>query len=922
MRAIVAMCIMLAGGAAHAAPWHARAATELGVAPTDELVALALSPFEGEGFLVGWNGSQMHLHPVAHTLVSGPIVGGALAQVIPATRRPTIAFSGGDVAVSGNGSSIMHGVVGATSFGTSAGNFYAMGMMGVAGDPIVARRMLGSWDAFPGGNLSVVADGFAADSTSFDVREVGTGGYHLSAVLATRGGSGVVIDAELPAAIWASPDVTLVGSWWRATTTPAEVDGSAALAVNDDGLYLVAAQLGTVVVVADFSGTAEPSTCLQAGAPDFCAVAALGTDFVLADTAGDAHVLTVDGSCNQSWQPAQATGIGGPIHAISARGPREILVVGEDGAGAPRIAWRNRPPLVPTVPAIVNGTEGVPMSATALSSDPDLSAGASDSWSYAWTCDPELSVSGVDTPTIIVDAPSMCVDADTPGARKDYACTVVAHDEEGAASPAAFTTFAILPVDNDAPTGVALDGLSDGDIVPNGAVLSLTALATEECARESVWTVRDEATGTVREQQTLAWGSTFTFTAVTQGADQLTWYTLELSVTDTAGLAGALGPFRFGVGLPQPPLDVRLSCPDAIEAGSAGSALATPMPGGGLVLDYSWVIGGAGTLDDLTPSDDTLTFQTDACDGGAETRVRMQAHGLFEDASWQRCTIALLDPPNPAPPTLTLAEAPALDVSLGERPVAVLLHPIVTACASHPLDVRWDLSAVPDALRPSGVDGAGALVLGRAEPLTLTVDPVQLAALHGMVVPVRATAVDEHTALHSEIVEVRLRFGADALLSANAGVDVQLTLGALGPVAEGDLVAVYGTIATDLAVALPTLTVTLAGEGFAAAPGSVVTKSRCGAHAVVEHQGSDALLTLEGVSATCPLELRLLARRGFGANGIAARACAWGAERTPLARCEGGLVLDAPRALSCAAGGGSPLVAIVLLLARVWRRRR
>lgn len=903
VRALALVVVVLSAGAVRAGPWHARAAVAMGVAATDEISAVGLTVLEGDGFLVGSSLGQMHIHPLAHTLVAGPTVDSFLVASPSFSVRPTMAFSAGYFLITGDGALVTRVRVGSTAVSQFSGTANSPDLLGIAADPTISGRVLATWSVASFENLTLSNNAFASAAAPADYQGLGSFSP-LSPALASRAGTAVVIGDDTGAAIWLTTDVTTPTNWVQTAVVPAEVDASAVVAVNDAGLYLIASRASTLVVVDDLTALTDPQDCVSATTADFTAVAAFGTDFVLADANGFFHRLAIDGSCIQAWQASLDTGVGGPIHAISMRSPREILVVGEDGAGAPRVAWRNRPPLVPTITGGGAVDDDDVVVASATSDDPDANAGVADPQSFTWTCDAGLVVTGTDTDTITVTTPHLCVDAAVPGARTDFVCTVVTADDEGLASPPAATTFSVLPVDVDAPTGVGVSGLVDGAVVLTGTALSLSATASDDCLYQASWVVRDEVGGLVQEQAGPAsWNSPFTFTATTLGTDQLTWYTLELSVTDTAGNTGTLPPFRFGVGVPQPPVAVDLSCPTDLEAGMLGAAVATPRRDSGVVLDYRWQLGGAAVIADATPTDATFSFQTDACDGGDRAVVRMVPRGLFEDGAQQVCTIELLDPADPAPPALSLAEAPEQAVVLGERAAEVALHPAVVACASHAVRVDWDVSALPAALRPVAADASGVLALARDQALVLSVPPELLATLQGMALPVRAAAVDERTGLASGTAEVLLRFAVDPELAAVAGVDVRLGVTATGPVDDGELVAVAGTIGTDVAVALPALTVAIVGSGLVPVPGSVVTASSCGARAVVTEQSDDLVFTLDGLTSSCPLELRLLARRGFGGGGLAAQGCTWGAERVPLSRCDGGLALEAPPALSCGAGG-------------------
>ena len=910
---VTALSVVVVGAlAARAAgPWHRAPAANLNGA--DVATGLALRG-DGNGYAVTWNDAAdvTTILEATHTLTAGPAF--AVREQVPAAAaRPVLAYQGATVLVAWSDA-------GAVRRGTF-GNALSAGQSTTANVPVRALAIdaLGSDAAVAGlfsgipfvpnaartGNAFATTGGdLVIEADSSDVVAVAVRGTAGVAVVTSVGLASIYVTADVVTQAWDALDPAPSGLALGAVIT-SNVDGAVlAMGANGDGAFL--------------SGFAGPVVSCTFGPANATAIASLGSIFWVGRDNGTIDVVDPVTDCNTAPAITHTTGLT-RLDALTVVDEDVVVALGLDGATTVA-AWKNRPPLAP---AIVGGgdiDDDTVATATASATDPDLAAGGDDPQTYAWACDPALSATGVASAVVTVTTPSLCVDPALPSQRTTLSCNVTSTDSDGVASPPANVTFAVLPRDGEAPVVTDVNGLSTDDIVLSGTDLAFTVVATDACPYQATWTVRDEATGTIRAQQTDDWATAFAFTAVTQGADALTWYTLEVIVDDTAGNPSAAFTLRFGVGVPQPPLEVQLACPATVVAGATGTATATPAPTSGLVLEYTWLVSGAATLADAAPTDDVLTFQTDACDGGAEALVRMQPHGLFEDGALQSCTVGLLDPPDPAPPSLTLAEAPVLDVVLGEQPVTVLLHPSVAACAAHPVDVRWDLSALPAALWPAGTDDGGALVLGRAEALQLVVEPAQLAALHGMEVAVRATAVDGHTALTSSLAEVRLRFGADGQLTALAGVDVELAITEVGPVAEGELVTVAGTIATDVSVALPSLTVVLASDGFAAVPGSVVTDSTCGARATVAHQGSDAVLTLDGVSAACPLQVRLLVRRGFGSGGLRARDCTWGVGRTPLARCDGGTRLTAPPTLSCAAVGSAPVLVVVLAL--VWRPRR
>lgn len=897
---LVALGAILSAPAAWAGPWLSVQVPGWNDGRAGVAVVLGS---DGNGYCLTWDDPNniARVHRIEHTLTSGPTLGAV--DTFTALREPRLAFNGTTALASGRGDALLEVWQSGTYQGTRSTNAFGSTVVSVALDRAGSGRavaLVSGGGVLPNGARSTDAFLSAADITvsaaSVVVDEAAVWGDTAAAL-----SSGEVY--------WTT-DVAL-GAWSSLSAIPTGLATSHVVAASATGAFLAAGAGGDALLLPSAAGAWLD--CSSAGS-DITAVTALETEFWLGRADGSVDV--VDGSAG-CWSATLSSwdGVLDQVDDLAVRDQRIALALGRQG-GVVALAWRNRPPAAPTLAGGGDLDEGASLTVVATPNDPDLAAGGDDDPTWAWSCDGPLAATGTSSDTVSVTGPDLCVDPSSPNARTNYSCSVVATDTDAQASPAASVSIAVLPSDTSVPTLSGVTGLSDGASIVAGTPISLTLDASDDCPYQADWAYLDEATDTVQLQLLdQAWGAPFDFTAQTLGADLFTDYYLDLRVTDTAGNSAELASFTFRVGLPQPAPDVLLSCPASLEAGAAGSATATAQAGSGAVVSHEWSVVGA-TADDATPTDDSFAFTTDVCAGGGSVTIDMTPHGVFEDGPPQQCTIALIEPAVPPPPQLTLAEAPELTVLLAEDTAQVVLHPTVVACADDDVRVRWDLAELPVGLRPAGTDANASLTLGRDEPLALVVGPEAFARVQGTRPVLRAEAQNRSTATRSAVVEVALIFQADEAMLARAGLTAVFESEDPRALAEGALLPVTGTVATDLAVALPQLTLSLAGDGLAVVPGSVTVRSQCGASSTIAHEGDTALLTLEGVSARCPAELRLLARRGLGAGALSTTGCAWGAQRTPLSRCEGSLVLRAPAALACGAAplGSLELGALVLLL--------
>ena len=865
-------------------------------------VAIVLGS-DGNGYCLTWDDptNTARVHRIEHTLSSGPTLGAV--DTFTALREPRLAFNGTTALASGRGDALLEVWESGAHQGTRSTNAWGSTNLSVALDRAGSARalaLISGGGVLPNGARSTDAFLSAADVTVSTTSVVVDEG-------ALWGTAAAVLSSS--EAYWTT-DVAL-GTWSSLATIPTGLSTNRVIAASATGAFLAAGVGGDALLLP--SAAASWLDCSEAGS-DIMAVTALETDFWLGRADGSVDVVDGSAGCwsgtHSSWDAVLDR-----VDDLAVREDRLALALGRQG-GVVALAWRNRPPAAPTLVGGGDVDEGANVTVVATPHDPDLDAGGADEPAWAWSCDAALGATGTSSDTVSVTAPDLCVDAAAPGARTSYSCSVVATDTDAQASPAAAVNFAVLPADTSLPSVTGVTGLSDGASVVAGTPVNLTLVASDDCPHQADWAVLDDATDTVREQLLdEAWSTPFDFTAQTLGADLFTDYYLALRVNDTAGNSAELSSFTFRVGLPQPAPDVVLSCPASLEAGATGIATATLEASSGAVVSHEWTLAGA-TVDDTTPADATLSFVTDVCDGGASVTVGLLPHGVFEDGPPQQCTIALLEPAVPPAPELAIAEAPELVVTLAEEAAQLTLHASVVACADDAVSVRWDLAELPGALWPEGASADGSLTLGRGEPLALVVGPETFARILSTRPVLRAQAHNQSTDTRSDVVEVALLFRADAAMVARAGLTAAFESEDPSALPEWALLPVTATLVTDVAVSLPQLTLALVGDGLSVVPGSVSVKSDCGVAAAVESDGGDTRLALEGVSAACPAQLRFVARRGLGAGALSTTECAWGATRTPLARCEGSLVFRAPPALACGAAPLGPieLGGLVLLI--------
>jgi hypothetical protein len=160
-------------------------------------------------------------------------------------------------------------------------------------------------------------------------------------------------------------------------------------------------------------------------------------------------------------------------------------------------------------------------------------------------------------------------------------------------------------------------------------------------------------------------------------------------------------------------------------------------------------------------------------------------------------------------------------------------------------------------------------------------------------------------------------------LQVRLRADLSVTLGLEGEadVVAGNLVPV--SVALEVSAPSRALTLRFSQAGLTIVPGSArVGESTCDGEVVVgtDLGGGEAGLTVAALPGACRLEVRLLARAGFGEGRLALEACSDAEGALP---CAGEVRLRRGAMLGCAgAPRGRAVLALLLVCLVPWARRR
>lgn len=593
---------------------------------------------------------------------------------------------------------------------------------------------------------------------------------------------------------------------------------------------------------------------------------------------------------------------------VGAVDEETAVVVGNRGTAA-FVAWRNRSPVV-VPPAAVELSEGSSSAVAVDAIDPDTDDAALLALiDISCTGGVSAVASGLDLDVTAPSTPAQC-----PGVNAPESCSFVVTDGDRPAFETAMAV-SVTGIDEEPPTA--------GDLVitrtralPGQEVVVSLPDATDPCGLEVQWLIfPNDEPGTTTVGPFVSDTAPFALAfpapaAAPDGSARL--YTVEAVVDDgthTVTVTGTLEVFAE--------LSLALGeCPATVLAGEAATFTITeaqdqPPPPWAFTLatePEGFVI------EPVSHGEHRVV--TSVCDGGRAFRGvwQVNAGGLETTAACEEETQVL---PVVTSPSLTAASPEDVIVPVGVGGAATSLIVDVTDACPDDNELRWDLSALPEALWPDGQ----ALVIEESaavqRSLVLSAGPEQAGALVGVVGTVTATLAGD-----DEPLSFTLRFVAGEDLMTTAAVDVTVSVASLRSLSPGDVAPVDALVTSSLPFALPRLRFTLADGDLAAVDGTIeVASNGCGARADAQRTEGGLVVVAEGVRAECSLSLGFLARKGLAPGSLRVERCTWG-DDNGLERCTGAVVVARPRGLGCAQTESSTTGCLLLLLVLLSVSRR
>jgi hypothetical protein len=686
----------------------------------------------------------------------------------------------------------------------------------------------------------------------------------------------------------------------------------------DDGLA-VFASLSGLLLIDTANGTADE--CATPSGETFIRVAGVGGTLygLHSDVAEDTvfEVPDVAGACADGaisapeWNPRPTgstvvAGVGAWLDSSTT--PATTMVVSYedtllfDGTWT----WANRPPLppgLPTTDAVVGSTTTVTAGAPV---DPDPETAA---LSYDYSCD------DVQGQAVVISGNGQTVDITTPTVCPANAglvfCRVAVVDEANEASSTQGFTVGVVGEDLQAPV-LSMQRVEDSSgsplLQPNppawraspGQPITARVQVTDACAT------------------TVTWSSTDGVIATTSGVSEVTFdapatdgqYTLDVDVTDEGGNT-ASHTFTIDVFTPSPPV---IACAAAqitatdVEQRLALSFDVTPA----VDLDFT-CSAGEPCVEETAGVPSAIV---DACsdDGVVSLTITpVSPTGQFMNLAPVTCEVTIEAPETL--PTIARVTPEEVVVRLDQSGASALL---AVDGSLHACDaagaLRWDLDEVHAAFRTGCGSACEQPIVDGPEELALKSEPIGFNALVNTTATARAWVVDEDGD-ESDVVPITLRFVPVQDIGVRAGVRATLLTTDTRTLAAGDLARVTARVETSLGFPLPRLKLEIDDGELAVVPGRVdAAANDCGASAQVQTADSVTVILAEGVTATCPLDVELVARRGLSTDALALARCAWGADEDPIAPCTSLLEVARPRALGCAAAGGNAPALFGLLL--------